>query len=411
MNRVPGDGATDHDHQELFAEKRPQYYANLSVNWQSNSNEWLDAVTEGTNTEIILNSVDDLLEDCYNSHDLVKGYIKYNYDDQKLVVPNLVTLSGVLDAVLLDSSFLDSFDDDLPMIFDAMQEWADFDATDATEYMYDNYITHTNGLVKSNPGFDSSTNPTDPDLNGYMNAALVDFIVSNKMFNFYLTEGCIPLTRDHELMKRIAAYEGFEKPTAVWGYDSTFSYVAGSKFEAETDCVNTLGQNACFPLAWSMSPQLLHFAPQLISWWYDAFKTTGTEYFVLPPSGELYSYPGGFSNEDQIKYKNRMQSVAGLMNISGTIHWEFPVFSTWKNALPYFEKYAEDENPGVNGFHCVNVPYFEPILEIFGASDRKVLNDKVVLFKSIEWRGGNSAANDWSAADFAKKSTVSRPEV
>lgn len=244
LNRVPGDGATDHDHQELFAEKRSQYYANLSVTWQSNSNEWLDAVTEGTDTEIILNSVDDLLEDCYSSHDLVKGCIKYNYDDQKLVVPNLVTLSGVLDAVLLDSSFLDSFDDDLPMIFDAMQEWADFDATDATEYMYDNYITYTNGLVKSNPGFDSSTNPTDPELNGYMNAALVDFIVSNKMFNFYLTEGCIPLTRDHELMKKIAAYEGFEKPTAVWGYDSTFSYVAGSKFEAETDCVKTLGQVA-----------------------------------------------------------------------------------------------------------------------------------------------------------------------
>lgn len=57
----------------------------------------------------------------------------------------------------------------------------------------------------------------------------------------------------------------------------------------------------------------------------------------------------------------------------------------------------------MNGFHCVNVPYFEPILEIFGASDRKVLNDKVVLFKSIEWRGVNSAANAWSAADFAKK--------
>ncbi|GMH56754.1 hypothetical protein TrST_g10889 [Triparma strigata] len=463
-----------------------QYYANLSITWESNTDTWLDQITAGTDPVIENISVDDLLLDCKRSHN-VKGYIRYDYEDQKLVIPNLVTLAAVLDAALVDDDFLESFDEDLPMIFDATEEWSGFDAYDATEYMYENHIASTQGLMKSNPGFDSSTDPFNPELTKDMNAANVDFAVSNKMFNFFLTEGCIPLTREHELMKKIAAWEGFEKPTAVWGYDNTFSYVAGSKFEAETDCVNTLGQvastgvpnlsffglaadpieeegvlvsnpfpkltydpdktyislllgdgdnlrfvverhlywwqtrqelcsnpanwtqynvteeNACFPLAWSLSPQLLNFAPQLISWWYDAFKSTGSDYFVLPPSGELYSYPGGFSDEDQIAYKSRMQKIAGLMDISGTVHWEFPVFSTWNNALSYFEKYAEDEEPGINGFHCVNVPYFEPILEIFGLEDTKVLNDKVVLFKSIEWRGGDGGPNAWAPADFAKK--------
>ena len=163
-------------------------------------------------------------------------------------------------------------------------------------------------------------------------------------------------------------------------------------------------ENSCFPLVWTISPQLVTHAPQLIEWWYEEVKTTGNDYFVLPPSGDLYSYPGQMSDDDQHFYKDRMQELAKIMNISGTIHWEFPVSgSTWGDALSYFEKYTKDEEKGITGFHCVNVPYFEPILEIFGTKDKKILGDKskVVLFKSYEWRGVDGKLNAKSPANLA----------
>ena len=119
-----------------------------------------------------------------------------------------------------------------------------FTPYDATSYIFDNHMDDITGLLKSNPGYDEKTNPFSPDLpsTGYMDGGLVDFIVSNRMFNLFLSQGCIPFTKEHELMKKIAAWEGFETPTPVWGYDNTFSKQAGSKLEAETDCVASLGQ-------------------------------------------------------------------------------------------------------------------------------------------------------------------------
>ena len=53
--------------------------------------------------------------------------------------------------------------------------------------------------------------------------------------------------------------------------------------------------------------------------------------------------------------------------------------------------------------NCVNVPFFEPILEIFVLHDKKVLNDKVVLFKSVEWRGVDDSLNSKSPLNMAKE--------
>ena len=47
----------------------------------------------------------------------------------------------------------------------------------------------------------------------------------------------------------------------------------------------------CFPLLWSVSPQLIHLAPDWLRWYYAQAQRTTHEYFVLPPSGDLYSYP------------------------------------------------------------------------------------------------------------------------
>ena len=454
-----------------------QYFSDLKVTYSTYGDEWLSRVAPNGYNNITL---DEFTSQCFSS-DVVAGYIKYDYETQKHLVPNLVTLAAVKDSILMEDDDDEAVAYGLELVFDATVEWKDFDAYDATRYMFEHHISDVKGIAKSNPGIDEQSTDIPKPLNSYMNAALVDFIVKERLFNFFMQEGCIPGTREHELTKEIAAWEGFETPTAVWGYDNTYSIKAGSKFEAETDCVPTLGQvassgfpnlsfysqsppieagdlvsspyqdieydptktyvsfligdgdnlrflverhlqwfetrkefcfsdanwtqyniteeNACFPLVWSMSPKLLEFAPQFIKSWYDDVATTGNDSFVLPPSGDLYSYPGAFSDADQDVYKKRMQSHAELMDIGGTVHWEFPLFSTWGTALSYFEKYAADEEPGITGFHCVNVPYFEPIIEIFGAHDKKILNDRVVLFKSEEWRGGDHQ----SPVDIAKR--------
>ena len=48
----------------------------------------------------------------------------------------------------------------------------------------------------------------------------------------------------------------------------------------------------CFPLIWTVSPTILKDAPDMLRWYYDASYETGQDFFTLPPSGDLYAYPG-----------------------------------------------------------------------------------------------------------------------
>ena len=70
---------------------------------------------------------------------------------------------------------------------------------------------------------------------------LVDYIVKQRLFNLYLTEGCVPLTDEHVLMKQIAEHNPWPKPLAVMGYDNTVVIGGGDTFEAETLCVSSVG--------------------------------------------------------------------------------------------------------------------------------------------------------------------------
>jgi hypothetical protein len=45
----------------------------------------------------------------------------------------------------------------------------------------------------------------------------------------------------------------------------------------------------CFPLVWSISPHLLHLAPDWLRWYLHQCRVTGQDWLVLPPSGDLYS--------------------------------------------------------------------------------------------------------------------------
>jgi len=76
----------------------------------------------------------------------------------------------------------------------------------------------------SNPGYDTHAkdgppHPFNPPLTRDMKVGMMDFVVSEKIFNFFMHNQCLPGTKDHDLMKRIARWEGFTPPVAVWGYD------------------------------------------------------------------------------------------------------------------------------------------------------------------------------------------------
>ena len=86
------------------------------------------------------------------------------------------------------------------MVFDAISEFANLSVAQVTEYMFDKYVTRTTGMAKMNPGLDVHEHPLHPHLNGKSNLGLVDFIVKERLFNFFLGYGCVPFTNDHKLM-------------------------------------------------------------------------------------------------------------------------------------------------------------------------------------------------------------------
>ena len=363
---------------------------------------------------------------------LVAGHIRFNASrtSQQLIVPNIVTLAAVLDAIPLQDG--DSLAAQLPKVFDALEEFRGFSAMQATEYMHKHYVNQTSTMAQMNPGLDvHGPDKITPPLTKDLNPGLIDYIVKERLFNFFMLNQCIAGTAEHRLMERIATHNPWPRPIAVLGYDDTWA-LAGDLFEAETNCVkeHNMGQIAsngannlafysrksavatplpqnptgrpifdatktyvsfvigdgdninfmkgsrrdwfldrvqrckadpsykgCFPLLWSASPQLLHLAPDWLRWYYDQARQTTKDYFVLPPSGDLYSYPGQMQPADQAQFVANTERDCTLMNTSATVEWEFS--DTWPQAVKdYYPRYSA--RGIVRSLFAVNVPYMMP---------------------------------------------------
>lgn len=198
--------------------------------------QWLSFVVPGVPVPPKYTSIAAFIAACFASPAVATGRIRYNFSSQQAIVPNLLTVAAVLDAVPLedDSPFLPPA---LPVVFDALSVWAEFSPLNATQYVYEHFVNSTTTLAKMNPGYDLQSHPLNPNppLTGQPDLSLTDYIVSARLFNFYLVCGCIPGTAEHALVTRIAATNPWPQPMAVWGYDDTFP-VAGDLFEAETTC-------------------------------------------------------------------------------------------------------------------------------------------------------------------------------
>jgi hypothetical protein len=137
-----------------------------------------------------------------------------------------------------------------PLVFDALARWGTPDpnatgaALNATADAFALFGARTAGMAKMNPGFtwlspDGATNPAPP-LTGAPDLSLGDHVVAARLFNFYLPNGCVPLTDENALLVRMvgsgAPPSWGAPPFAVLGYDDTWPLFGGDVFEAETAC-------------------------------------------------------------------------------------------------------------------------------------------------------------------------------
>jgi hypothetical protein len=154
------------------------------------------------------------------------------------------------------------------------------------------------------------------------------------------------------------------------------------------DCAATGA--ACAPLTWSISPHLAQLAPDLLAWYYEQSHRSGSDYFVLPPSGHLYAYPTSLAADSQDRFVQATEEDACILGLTGTVHWDW--FDTWSDAEETFlPKYATTDG-AVRGVFPVNVPYVYPtftwwpedqFFEVLTGTD----GGKIALFRPREWRG------------------------
>merc|ERR1719348_860190 len=213
--------------------------------------EWLDTAMDLDNgLEPVYVSASEFLTDYCALENYPK--ILYSKETHHEIIPQLITLAGVLDAVPLDvDSGLDQLPSwlDHPVVFDAREVFTQVSEHIATEFVFDNYGHLTTGVSMMNPGWKQpdDLHPLEHELVRDPDVGLTDYIVKNRLFNFFLYFGCVPLSEDHQLMSRMMTDPNMQwkKPVEVMGYNNAVHFF-GSVFEAETNCISAhnMGQVA-----------------------------------------------------------------------------------------------------------------------------------------------------------------------
>lgn len=213
---------------------------------------WLETAIEyDPELELFPLTIAEYLSDVCEKQNFPK--IVYSKELHHEVIPEIITVAGVLDAVPLD---IDSGLDQLPswmeheIAFDAGTVFLNFTELEATEYIFENYGYLTSGVSMMNPGWRQPDNlhPAQADLVRDPDVGLADFLIKERMFNFFLYQGCVPLTVEHTLMRKMMTDEGtsWKKPVEVFGYNDAVDIFGGWFFEAETTCIqeHNMGQVA-----------------------------------------------------------------------------------------------------------------------------------------------------------------------
>eukprot|EP01084_Bolivina_argentea_P316278 548182_1 len=433
--------------------------------------DWLKDLYNISNP--ILTPINDFMIECLSTKNIAKGYIRYNYTLQHLITPNLITMASILNAVLLEDGSPYIINNTL--LFDAIVEFRHYTALEATKYMYNHYINSTTTLAfmdasPCNPGlidyiikekifnlylsnacirgtpeyefFDFMVNPINNPWNnpinvmGYNDAWPVagDLFEAETDCNALHNMGQVAsdgfnnlafFSRTNNITKPLiqnpSKYIKLNKSkiyiSFTIGDGDNLSYIKGSRRNWMLDRINRCVTSnysylGCFPLQWSISPHLIYLAPKIINWYYSQSYITGLDYFVLPPSGHLYSYPSEMDyNTTQKNFIKWTENDCKILGCNASVAWEF-VFR-WFNAIKnYFPRYVN--NDIIKGLFAVNVPYNVPVYD-FWLNDTtpklefyKIYDGKIVLFKPSEWRGYNHTRCKDAPLDYWNCLTVNQ---
>ena len=71
----------------------------------------------------------------------------------------------------------------------------------------------------------------------------------------------------------------------------------------------------------------------MLEWFYERSYKTENDYFVLPPSGHLYSYPSQMPTENNVQqnYVIDTERDCQLLSSSGVVTWEWDTH--WESAV------------------------------------------------------------------------------
>eukprot|EP00759_Apiculatamorpha_spiralis_P035522 PhF_6_TR36213/c0_g1_i3/m.52849 len=219
----------------------------------NNDDVWLANL--GLKMPATFTSLDTLMSMC---RVVAKGYIRYNFTAQQIIVPNIITLGAVLDAVPLEDN--SPYRTVLgPLVFDALAVFPPKNTTaaHATAYVFDRYANRTWAMAMMNPGYNNNggSNNSNPPVTGQPDIRFTDYIVKTRLFNFYLNNGCIGGTEEYQVMSRIAASTAnvskWQTPIPVFGYNEAWDVFGGDLFEANTNCVPSHNMGTCASLGFN----------------------------------------------------------------------------------------------------------------------------------------------------------------
>lgn len=170
-------------------------------------------------------------------------YVRYSYDKQQALLPNILTVSAVLEAIPVAEEMDVQWGD---MVFDATAAFRERDTPYlATKYVYEHYVNETTGLAMLNPGYSRDSRKVwDPKLSGDMESSMIDFVFSEKLFVMFLVNGCINCTWEHNLLNDIVSVNPWPKPIGVYGYANNWLVFGGFVFEAQTLCAKSRNMGA-----------------------------------------------------------------------------------------------------------------------------------------------------------------------
>lgn len=169
--------------------------------------------------------------------------VRYDYEAQQALLPNVLTVAAALGAVPLDASLPFTCGE---VAFDATRELADY-ATPAlaTKWVFDRFGQEATGLAMLNPGYEPAPrDPAHPAMTGEMRPALVDYVFSQKLFVVFLVNGCIAGNADNVALDAVVNSGRFETPLGVYGYNDSWNVAGGDLYEAQTRCLASRNMGA-----------------------------------------------------------------------------------------------------------------------------------------------------------------------